>query len=603
MINQPIQLLDQKTAEQIAAGEVIEHPASVVKELVENSLDAGADRIEISLLGGGKRRIRVVDNGSGIAPAELELAFSRFATSKLTALGDLEAITSLGFRGEALPSIAAVSRVTLTTRRPGDLAARRIRREGGGGGAPEESGAPAGTEVIVEDLFFNTPGRLKFLRGAPREQARISSLVTALALARPDCAFTLTNERRTVLRTAGDGSLLHAIGALYGSDAAAAMLPLQRRSAEAAIQLSGFISAPHFSRASRRWVTVVINGRAVRCPLLVSALERAYGGMLGRGRYPLAVLVLQAAPALLDVNVHPAKSEVRFERPEQFNELLFRAARAALHALPLEGSAPEWSRKGKGQWDWEKEAAREGRLQQQQLLEPLQPPAHFQERAPGEELLPEGAHLFPGRGETAAADGAAGAAPAGGCRLIGQFLHSYLVAQKGEELLLIDQHAAHERVLYHRFTAAEPGQRRAQLTIPLQLELPPAWRERFAEIGPFLEEAGFSLEPFGDNSFILRAVPLTVKDEPEPEIHALFEQLLQGETAPGEDRRAAVLKTVACHRAVKARQPLERREAEQLLRDWETTPGAAHCPHGRPTVLRFHRAELDRGFHRRGGDS
>ncbi|NLA11110.1 MAG: DNA mismatch repair endonuclease MutL, partial [Firmicutes bacterium] len=329
MSMQPIQVLDQQTAEKIAAGEVIEHPASVVKELVENSLDAGADRIEISLHEGGKRRIKVVDNGSGIDPAGLELAFSRFATSKLTVLGDLESITSLGFRGEALPSIAAVSRVTLTTRRRGDLAASRLRREGGAGGPPEEVGAPEGTEVIVEDLFFNTPGRLKFLRGAPREQARISSLLTALALARPDCAFTLTNEKRTVLRTSGDGSLLHAIGALYGSEAAAAMIPLERRDPESGITLSGFTSEPHYSRASRRWITVVINRRAVRCPLLVSALERAYGGMLGRGRHPLAVLALQVPPALLDVNVHPAKSEVRFERPERFNELVFRGIRSA----------------------------------------------------------------------------------------------------------------------------------------------------------------------------------------------------------------------------------------------------------------------------------
>ncbi len=593
---QPIQVLDQQTAEKIAAGEVIEHPASVVKELVENSLDAGADRIEISLHEGGKRRIKVVDNGSGIDPAGLELAFSRFATSKLTVLGDLESITSLGFRGEALPSIAAVSRVTLTTRRRGDLAASRLRREGGAGGPPEEVGAPEGTEVIVEDLFFNTPGRLKFLRGAPREQARISSLLTALALARPDCAFTLTNEKRTVLRTSGDGSLLHAIGALYGSEAAAAMIPLERRDPESGITLSGFTSEPHYSRASRRWITVVINRRAVRCPLLVSALERAYGGMLGRGRHPLAVLALQVPPALLDVNVHPAKSEVRFERPERFNELVFRGIRSALHALPLPESGSLWGRSRKREPEWE------GRFQQQQLLQ--RPPAFAQEKGAGAATPPQGEPALWSEQESAAEqEGAAFAEadPGGGCRLIGQFLHSYLVAQQGEELLLIDQHAAHERILYHQFITAEPAQRGAQLTIPLHLELPPAWRERLDEFRPFLEEAGFNLEPFGDNSYILRAVPLTVQGEPEGGIHVLFEQLLQGEPAPGEDDRNRILKTVACHRAVKARQPLERREAEQLLRDWERTPGAAHCPHGRPTVLRFHRDELDRGFHRRGG--
>ena len=250
-LSKPIRVLDPQTADKIAAGEVIEHPASVVKELVENSLDAGADRIEITVAEGGKRRIAVVDNGSGMDPAGLELAFSRFATSKLTALGDLDEITSLGFRGEALPSIAAVSRVTLTSRRKNDLAAWRLRREGGKGAPPLESGAPEGTEVIVEDLFFNTPGRLKFLRGAPRELARISSLVTAFALAHPGCAFTLMSEKRTVLRTTGDGSLLHTIGALYGREAAGALLSLQRSDSAAGVSLDGYLSAPHYSRASR----------------------------------------------------------------------------------------------------------------------------------------------------------------------------------------------------------------------------------------------------------------------------------------------------------------------------------------------------------------
>ena len=593
-LSKPIRVLDPQTADKIAAGEVIEHPASVVKELVENSLDAGADRIEITVAEGGKRRIAVVDNGSGMDPAGLELAFSRFATSKLTALGDLDEITSLGFRGEALPSIAAVSRVTLTSRRKNDLAAWRLRREGGKGAPPLESGAPEGTEVIVEDLFFNTPGRLKFLRGAPRELARISSLVTAFALAHPGCAFTLMSEKRTVLRTTGDGSLLHTIGALYGREAAGALLSLQRSDSAAGVSLDGYLSAPHYSRASRRWITVVVNGRVVRSPLLVGALERAYGGMLGRGRHPLAVLRLQVSPALLDINVHPAKSEIRFEQPGLFNELVFRAARAALHALPLQDSGPGWREKQR------EDGQEQGRLEQRRLLEPLRPgsPLEGESFFTGKAAsLPTGAE----ESETAGSGSAGYGDERGGCRLIGQFLHSYLVAQRGEELLLIDQHAAHERILYHAFISRPPERRGSQLTIPLHLEMPPAWREQFAGIKPLLEEAGFKLEPFGDNSYILRAVPFSIRGGQESEIYNILEQLFQGEPAAGEDERERILKTVACHRAVKARQPLAHSEAEQLLRDWEQTPGAAHCPHGRPTVIRFHRDELDRGFQRKGG--
>lgn len=598
MPEQAIKILNPRIAERIAAGEVIEHPAAVVKELVENSLDAGADRIAISVTAGGRGEIRVVDNGAGMDPAGLELAFSRFATSKLTALEDLQKIVSLGFRGEALPSIAAVSRITMTTRRRGDLSAHRLRREGGAGGPPVEVAAPEGTEVLVEDLFFNTPGRSKFLRGAPRELARISALVTGLALAHPHCAFRLESEKRTVLRTGGDGALLHALGALCGQEAAAAMLPLEGADPAAGITLSGYLSAPHCSRASRRWITVVINGRVVRSPLLVGALERAYGGMLGRGRHPLAVLVLQVPPALLDINVHPAKSEIRFARPEQQNELVFRGARAALHGLPggdRGAPAPPWVRERQREWQ----------RQQLHLLDPggrgtgggvwPQPPGG----TPGaqEGVGPE----LPGVPDSLTAAGEAVPAPPEPCRFIGQFLHSYLVAQRGEELLLIDQHAAHERVLYHALLSAEPAQRSSQVTIPLHLELPPAWRGRFFEARPLLEEAGFKLEPFGDNSFILRAVPFSVREGKEAEIYTLLEQLFQEAPAAGEEERERILKTIACHRAVKARQPLAREEAEQLLRDWERTPGAAYCPHGRPTVLCFHRAELDRGFQRKGG--
>ena len=551
---------------------------------MENSLDAGATRIEISVTGGGKHSIRVTDNGCGIAPDEVELAFSRFATSKLSSLEDLEAIISLGFRGEALPSIAAVSRVTLTTRRKEDFAGTRIRVEGGAIFPPEAVGAPEGTEVLVEDLFYNTPGRMKFLRGEPQELARISALLTSLALAHPGCSFTLASEGKTVLRTTGDGFLLHAIGALYGSEAAAAMLPLQGRQPSLGLAVEGYISAPHFSRASRRWITVVVNGRVIQSPLLAGALERAYGGMLARRRHPVAVLIVKAPPKLLDVNVHPAKSEIRFQRPEIFNELVFRAARRALLGRPGAGGPPH---------GWMEEQQREWRRQQLQLLDPGR-------GKESREAAPAPAASFTAAAFSSAPEASPGDA-AGGCRLIGQFLHSYLLAQEGEELLVIDQHAAHERVLYHALRAGECGLRPAQLTLPLNLELPPAWSVRLESLLPLLEEAGFILEPFGDNSYILRAIPSLMREGGAAEIYAFLEDLLQEEPEPGEAMEERLWQKIACHGAIKARQPLSRDEAEQLLRDWANTPGGACCPHGRPAVIRIHRAELDKKFLRKGG--
>ena len=254
---------------------MIENPASVVKELVENSLDAGATRVEIQITGGGKKAITVIDDGCGMVPAELPLAFQRFATSKLAVLDDLNRITSLGFRGEALPSIAAVSRVTITSRPRGALSAARLSLAGGEIIAREETGAPEGTAVEVRDLFYNTPGRLKFLRSAPVESGRISTLLTGLVLAHPKTAFSLASESKQVIQTAGDGNLLHAIGALYGHECAAAMIALPETEIEPGLAVTGFIAAPHYNRASRKQITVIINGRVVRNYRVIAALKGA----------------------------------------------------------------------------------------------------------------------------------------------------------------------------------------------------------------------------------------------------------------------------------------------------------------------------------------
>ncbi len=600
-----ITVLDQQTAERIAAGEVIENPASVVKELVENSLDAGATLIEIAIREGGRKSITVTDDGCGIPAAELPLAFRRFATSKLKTLSDLQRIESLGFRGEALPSIAAVARVNLTSR-PGEAAAgARISVAGGKVLAQEEVGAPAGTSVEVLDLFYNTPGRLKFLRAAPVESARVTALITEMALAHPQVAFVLSGEKKTVVQTSGDGELLHVIGALYGADTAAAMLPLKDASAQPGLSVSGYISAPHLNRPSRRQITLIVNGRVIRSNTLINALERGYGSFLPSRRHPVAVLHLQVQPDLLDVNVHPAKTEVRFQRPEAVKELVYQAVRAALQrpAAPPPRLRLRDSAVAESQPDLWREGAR------RYLLEGDEFPAR------------PGALADPFHGEAAAAAAGALAPPEPavhtqghdasqdrglpeGCRLIGQFLHSYLLAQKGDQLLIMDQHAVHERILYETLARQPEGASHGvQLSLPLTVEVPPVWRERMADLLPLLNESGFKMEPFGDNSYIIRACPFEARgDYKAVDFYAMLEEMvLQAERVPAEGLREQVRKTVACHRAIKAHQPLSRQEMEQLLKDWEKTGEVQYCPHGRPAVITINREELDRSFKRKGG--
>lgn len=602
-----IKILDPRIAEKIAAGEVIENPASVVKELVENSLDAGATRIEIRIEVGGKKRITVIDDGCGMAPEELPLAFQRFATSKLAVLDDLNRIITLGFRGEALPSIAAVSRVTITSRPRGALAAARLSLEGGQITAREEIGAPEGTAVEVRDLFYNTPGRLKFLRSDPVELGRISALLTGLVLAHPETAFILASESKQIIQTAGDGNLLHAIGALYGHECAAAMIPLPERESEQVpgLAVTGFIAAPHYHRPSRKQITAIINGRVVRNFQVIAALERGYGGFLPRQRYPVAVLHLRIPPHLLDVNVHPAKAEVRFARPDLIVELVYKAVRAALHKPPLQ-SRPAGNRAFEDDvrvpmpgFPW-----RKGR--QVYMLEPAGSGAAVLTPQAGPETLAEATpaedHLASSTSCAEAPPPPAGAAAISPSRLLGQFLQSYLVVQRGEELLLIDQHAAHERIIYESLVPEKAGRSEAiQLTVPLEIELPLHWREPVKELLPLLSEMGYKLEPFGDNSYIIRAMPFASGAPPTAaDFCALLEELVEAAPAPGESRREQVRKTVACHRAVKAHQPLSTAEMEALLKSWEETPGATYCPHGRPAVISFQREELEKGFRREG---
>lgn len=586
-----IRKLDKKTAEQIAAGEVIENPASVVKELVENALDAAATKIEVEIENGGKSFIAVTDNGSGINSRDLPLAFKRFATSKLVVLDDLNKLSSLGFRGEALPSIAAVARVRMTTRAEGELAGAQITLSGGDIIAQEETGTPPGTRVEVTDLFYNTPGRLKFLRAGSVESTRISTLLSEMALARPGTAFNLKSAKRNLFSSSGDGVLLHVIGSLYGNDTAEAMIQIDRRDSDSGCSLTGYTSAPYLTKSSRRWITLVVNGRLIKNPMMVNALERAYGDLLTKQRHPLAILYLDISPELIDVNVHPAKVEIRFQEPETVKKLIYRSVKLALQDTR---KLPDWPEKDLiSDYSTQKpESWRGSRLFDQPAdFKPV--PMQYGESKINLHLQAKETD-FDSENEP----------PSETCRLIGQYLQSYLVAQKGENLLLIDQHAAHERINYHRLQNMdrESGRgERSQLIMPVTLNFPSIWRNKIPKLLPVINTLGFDLEPLGEDSYVVRSVPFTLSENvSSSQLYDLLEQLLTTDYESESEYREAILKTIACHRSIKAKQPLTRDEMEELLRDWEKTPRAQYCPHGRPTVISFDRVQLDKSFHRKG---
>ncbi|MGM0689597.1 MAG: DNA mismatch repair endonuclease MutL [Bacillota bacterium] len=586
-----IRELDKKTAEQIAAGEVIENPASVVKELVENALDAGATKIGVEIENGGKSYIAVTDNGIGIKAGEIPLAFKRFATSKLEVLDDLKDLSSLGFRGEALPSIAAVARVKMTTRTESAFSGVQITLAGGDIIKQEEAGAPHGTRVEVTDLFYNTPGRLKFLRSGSVESARISTLLSEMALARPGTAFSLKSAKRSLFSSSGDGVLLHVIASLYGNDTAEAMIEIGRRDKDSGSSLTGYTSAPYLTKSSRRWITLVVNGRLIKNPMMIYSLERAYGDLLTKQRHPLSILFLEISPGLIDVNVHPAKVEIRFQEPESIKKLIYRSVKIALQDTR---KLPDWPEKNliSDHPSKKPDPRAESRLFNQA--------ADFKAVS----MQYEKDNISPGlEAKETELDSETEHAPET-CRLIGQYLKSYLVAQKGENLLLIDQHAAHERITYHQLQKMDSGsgqEEKSQLVMPVTLNFPAIWRNKIPKLLPIINTLGFDLEPLGEDSYVLRSVPFMISENASSsQLYDLFEELITADYRSESEYRETILKTIACHRSIKAKQPLTRDEMEALLRKWEKTPHAQYCPHGRPTVISFNRNQLDRSFHRKG---
>ena len=556
----PIRRLPDALVNKIAAGEVVERPASAVKELVENALDAGARVIGVDLRDGGAALIRVSDDGHGMSSAELPLALERHATSKLARDEDLDAIATLGFRGEALAAICAVSRFTVTSR--AREAAEGLRLAGEGGLVSQRLGVPAevGTTVEVHDLFFNTPARLKFLKATSTELAASLRMVAQLALAQPDVQFRVSSDGRAALTAPAAADLRERVGALWSWQTAGRLLGVDRT--EHGVRVHGWASPPDLTRGGRDDIVVIVNGRPVRDAALLQAVLAAYRPLLPRDRFPLVVLAVTLPPADVDVNVHPTKAWVRFRQPRVVQEMLVAALHEALRrpgVVPALGGEPP---------AWPAAAAPLG----QDVA--VAQPALFQE-APA----PYAVRRFG--------------------RVLGQVQETFIVSTTEDEVFFLDQHVVHERVLFEQVRGQlDAGPLPSQaLLFAETLDLGPASRALLERWREPLERLGFAFEGFGGDAVVLRAVPTLLKgDEPRRLIEGAVEELADPKVStPTLDRALAF---VACRAAIKASTPLAPEEMERLVADLETTETPYFCPHGRPIVSRVSMHDIRRELKR-----
>ncbi len=602
----PIKVLSESVAARIAAGEVVERPASVVKELVENSLDAGATRVEIDIVDGGQKRIRIQDDGCGIPREEAALAFKRHATSKLETATDLERIATLGFRGEALASIASVSRVTCTTRHVDEKVGARLRLEGGKVVSTTAIGRPVGTEMIIEDLFYNVPARRKFLRTERTERKYIDAFLTRYAIAYPEIAFHVTQNGREVLATSGSGDPQAALVAVYGMDLGSSLLEIRDDvSAEQPIQVRGFVGPTTVHRANRGYITLFINGRWVEDLRLTYAVIQAYHTLLPTKRYPVAFVEVTMPPEEVDVNVHPAKTEVRFRD----GDAAFRAVQRAVRATVIE-QAP-----AAATWEPDEDRAEQprGNAALRSKLSQLQPqgrqiefdtsqrPTQAATTPPADQT--EATPTAQAEGEAPIASSSSSLPP---LRVIGQVTSMFIIAEGPDGLYLIDQHAAHERILYEQMTARwATGDVPAQpLLEPQSVTLPPDEADQLEALLPTLQSLGIEVEPFGPHTFLVRAMPAQLPElEPDKLLIDLAASTEASAAAHSPIRTALEEKIVLhiCKRAaVKAGQVLSTEEMKHLLRDLERTKNPRTCPHGRPTILQISTERLARQFGRTG---
>jgi DNA mismatch repair protein MutL len=619
-----IHLLPPAVADAIAAGEVVERPASVVKELCENALDAGATRVEVDIDGGGMVRIRVSDDGAGISAVDLPLAVARHATSKLDVVDDLWRVRTLGFRGEALASIAAVSELSITTRTAGADAASTLRMRAAEPVEHAAAAAAPGTSVEVRDLFFNTPARLRFLRSPRTETSVCIRAVGDMAVSHPEVSFTCRCDGRTVLRVPGQGTLRDALRATLRADKYAQLIDV---TAEGEVSVHGAISQPRMHQGTRGGLVLIVNRRRVYNRALLAAVEEAYRGLLPGDRHPFGVVVVDLDPNMVDVNVHPTKREVRFREEGRVFAVVQRACWAALQVAAPPSVWLQWDSAGAGvpaafltvrEGD---EGSRGAALRlpgmgvEWRSFAPAPTPAEHDAAAmeaptitaPGgvDELEAAAAAL----GQPADAGALTGLAALKPLRAVGQVGSAWLVGDSPRGVVLIDPHAAHEKVLYAELltewgaaggVAGRGGACGAAqlLLLPAVVECDAAQVARFEAHAEFVERCGFSLEPFGPNLLRCTAVPAAARDTDAIRlVHELLDTLDLGDR-PASERQHRVAALVACHAAVRLGDPLDPSEQQRLLDRLVESPGGTTCPHGRPTVVVLEDAALRRAFRR-----
>jgi DNA mismatch repair protein MutL len=583
----PIHILPPEIASQIAAGEVVERPASVVKELLENALDAGAKSVGITIQEAGRKLIEVVDDGCGIPSDQLELAMARHATSKLTQVSDLFSISTLGFRGEALASIGSVSRLTIISRtRDVDVGAR-LHVEAGRAEQLEAVSAPPGTLVRVEDLFYNVPARLKFLKTDATERRTMDTLVARYALAYPQVRIRLGEGKSPSLQTSGDGDQRAILAALYGVEVARQMLEVLAE--EEGLKLKGFISPTSITRSNRREITFFINGRWVQDTPLTAALINAYHTLLMVARYPMAAMFIEIDPAEVDVNVHPAKAEVRFRNQERIFSFVQRATRRALLAYAPIPNIPS-------QGYWNNSSSSTGTVD---------PAWTFSQGSSTKDDL---SYMVGSNSDETGTKSDFQATTLPGAevpllRLVGQVGSTYLVAEGPDGLYLVDQHAAHERVLFEKLMAQHENKNipsQALLT-PTSVQLTPSQSILINEQLPILVHFGFHVEPFGPGIFQVRAMPAIFGHaDPASALQALVEDFEEDERPLQNEIEARLAGRVCKRMAVKAGQVLSPEEQGNLLTDLEACNSPRTCPHGRPTMIHLSVDLLERQFGRKG---
>ncbi len=602
MISSTIKLLDDTSINKIAAGEVIDRPSSVVKELVENSLDAGAKRIEIEIEAGGVGKIRVTDDGCGMSEQDVRMAVLRHATSKLNSADDLFAVTSMGFRGEAIPSIASVSKFSLISRQADSSLGTRLEIAGGQLLDVANCGAEIGTVVVVADLFFNTPARLKFMKTAASESAHIHEVLVKLAISRPDVTFRLSNNGRSTLQTQGAGRLSDTLSALYGPDTFAQLFPVDY--ADNNIKITGFAARPSVRKGTRQWQSFTINQRVIGSRLMNRAIDTAYQTLLPTGSYPLVVLQLTIPSPMVDVNVHPQKAEVKF----QDERAVFHAVHTALKQTLISPDSP----------------AELAASFDHSSYRPAYQPSYVQESLPihqnsaaanwtgqqgsqsnhqnknsyGPDDEPQLQRVPASEHEDQSAD-VQSSGSAFYLRALSQFNQCYILATDGACLYIIDQHAAHERILFDILSRQQSPTAFQTLLIPLVLDLDPLEVQSAESHVSDLTSLGFVFDWIGPSTVRLSELPTHI---PPEEAAVLFRQILSAaltyKLPDIESLRKVWIETAACHMAVRAGQTLNQQQMQGLLDDLMKTDRPYACPHGRPTLIRFTDQDLAKLFKR-----